>query len=146
MTTPSVTRNKLTTTKKTSKSLENSTSTNDLMPTFQTFREEFLTATNLQVTQFNELKRDIKKFSSLSTKLKTENTQLKEEIIILNNEVDVLEHTESPRRLIKCFEINLCQQCFGVGLSKPSPSASQRISDDKMTLEQTLGQHNSIIC
>jgi len=142
-----------------SKSSENSISTNDLMSTLQSFRTEFLESTKsqskVQISQFNELKSDIQKLSSLIAELKAENTQLKDEINILKNKVEILESTESvvhsnsslSQMLQEVSERELCAHNVLVyGLSESSStSAPQRISDDKIALENTLGQYSSII-
>jgi predicted nuclease with TOPRIM domain len=142
-----------------SKSSENSISTNDLMSTLQSFRTEFLESTksqsSVQISQFNEIKRNIQKLSSLITELKAENTQLKDEINILKNKVEILESTESvvhsnsllSQILQQISERELCAHNVLVyRLSESSStSAPQRISHDKIALDKTLGQYSSII-
>ncbi|KAF0739497.1 Uncharacterized protein FWK35_00025852 [Aphis craccivora] len=119
--------------KSNSKSSENSISTNDLMSTLH----------------------DIQKLSSLIAELKVENTQLKDEINILKNKVKILESTESvvhsnsslSQMLQEVSQRELCaHNALVYGLSESSStSAPQRISDDKIALENTLGQYSSII-
>jgi hypothetical protein len=130
-------------------SSQSSISIQDFMSTIQEFRKEVLisseTLSTAQASQFKDLKDDIKK---LSSDVKAENALLREEVNMLKEKVSSLEGSDSsvtPSSIVthvlhKTYDREKrASNVLIYGVVEPTSSnTSQRIIDDKVTLDKIL--------
>jgi len=134
-------------------------SNEDLMATLHTFKAEILSSTNtlsdLQASQFNDLKLDLSQVSTQLAEMKAENTRLQNEIEVLKSKVSSLEMSgsiEQPQLVVtqvlqETFERERClYNLIGYGVPESTSMAvPQRISHDRQTICSILESLGDVI-